>query len=79
MTEREKRERQSCRHKGVDWMRWRGLRAGRASAQARLRRIALEADRYTSKTRAFIEGYEQGYRAAYKRHYEYWRKRELGL
>jgi hypothetical protein len=74
----ELRERQSNRHKGADWLRARGLRAGRASAKARLRRIALRMvclKGRDAKARAFILGYERGYRAAYKRHFEYWRKR----
>lgn len=65
------RERQSCRHLGKEFLRARGLRAGRASARARLRRIAVSANCLPSKARAFIAGYNRGYRAAYKRHYEH--------
>jgi hypothetical protein len=35
----------------------------------------LKAARFGSKTEAYIRGYDRGYRAAYKRHYEYWRLR----
>jgi hypothetical protein len=76
MTAAELKVRQSCRHKGEAWLRERGKKAGRRSAQERLRKIAREVEGKTgSRSRAFILGYERGYRAAYKRHYDYWRKR----
>lgn len=77
MTSAELKRRQSNRDKGAAWLRARGLRAGRASGLARLRKCA---DRFgvssTKEARAFIVGYDRGYRAAYKRHYDYWRKRQ---
>lgn len=75
MTQAELKQRQSCRHRGAEWLRERGQRAGKASARKRRQRIAVEARHMSNKTAAFIAGYERGYRAAYKRHYEYWRKR----
>jgi hypothetical protein len=75
MTAEEIARRQSCQHRGAAWLRARGKKAGAASARKRLRKIARAADQFPDKTRAFIAGYVRGYRAAYKRHYEYWRKR----
>ena len=61
--------------KGEAWLCNRARRAGRASALARLRRVAERANTFPSKARAYVAGYDCGYRAAYKRHYEYWRRR----
>lgn len=71
----EAKHRKACRHKGQAWLHLRGRRAGLESGRVRLAKVSARAEFLPSKTRAYLVGYIRGYRAAYKRHYEYWQRR----